>query len=145
MKAPLFFLALVLVGLVGCTPKRDEIPVYHESSEAAAKLAAGLEAKEKGGTVLVVSRESHSMAPTILPGDYLVAVPTPFDALHVGQVVNYRPDWNEKRLTTHRLVGTWPSGAFIAEGDDKANRSETTSQVDATNYVSRVISSHRYP
>lgn len=143
-------LFVVVVGLValttlpGCTVKHEDIAVYHESSPAAAEAAATLEAKDKGGAVHLVAA-TGSMEPTLHGGDYVVGLPTAFADLRVGMIVDYTPDWNERRLTVHRLVATWPDGGFLAEGDGPKNAAETQSRVSTVNYVDHVTSVYRFP
>ena len=138
----------VLVALVlvhsGCAPKRETLAVYHESSPLAASIAAGLEAKDKGGLSYIVA-PTGSMEPTLHGGDFVVGVPTPIAELKVGMIGNYTPERNEKRLTIHRIVATWPTGGFVLEGDGEKNRAETKSIMDATNYANHVISVYRFP
>lgn len=145
--ASLLLLALVvLVALssAGCSPKREEIPVYHESSAVAAAISANLEARDKGGVTHLVL-PTGSMEPTLHGGDIVVGVPTRFADLQVGMIVDYRPAWNAGKLTCHRLVARWPDGGFIAEGDGPKNTAETQSRVDASTYVDHVIAVHRFP
>lgn len=129
---------------VGCAPKREAISVYHETSTIAAKISADLEARDKGGIPYVIM-PTGSMEPTIRGGDYVVSIPTLFADLKVGMIVVYTPEWNGQKVTVHRLVGVWPDGGFIAEGDGPKNTAETQSRVDTSNYLGHVISAHRFP
>lgn len=144
MKSLAIFFVLAVALVTGCARKRETLSVYHESSRVAARIAAELEAKANGGRVYEIA-PTGSMEPTLHGGDYATAVPTRFENLAVGMIVNYRPDWNEKRLTCHRLAATWPNGMFVAEGDGPKNGAETSSQVDAANYVDHVVSVYRFP
>lgn len=146
----LFF--VVILGVVlwivgascGCHPKKEEIALYHSTSVVAAGIAAELEAKDKGGESYVVAA-TGSMMPTLVGSDYVVGVKTPFEELQVGEIVNYFPEWNPNLLVIHRLVGKWPDGGFIAEGDSPKNTAERKSRVTAQNYVNHVISIYRTP
>lgn len=146
----LFF--VVMLGVVlwivgascGCQPKKEEIAVYHNTSDKAASIAADLEARDKGGRSYIVA-PTGSMEPTLKGGDYVVGVKTPFEELQVGEIVNYFPEWNPNLLVIHRLVGKWPDGGWIAEGDSPNNTAETKSRVTAQNYVNKIISVYRTP
>lgn len=128
----------------GCQPTREEIAVHHESSALAVGIAAALEAKDRDGKVYIVA-PTGSMRPTLLDGDYIVALKTPYADLKVGMVVNYFATWNAGKLTCHRIAGSWPTGGFLLEGDGEQNRAETKSKMDATNYVDRIVSAYRWP
>lgn len=143
---------IVLLGFViwllamgcGCQPKREEIAVYHSTSVTAARIASELEAKDKGGLNYLVG-DTASMAPTILPHDYVVAIKTSYADLKIGMVINYFASWNNGKLTCHRIVALWPSGGWILEGDSAKNVAETKWTMDATNYVDHVVSIYRFP
>tara|TARA_R110000868_G_C10731580_1_gene751647 strand:- start:221 stop:613 length:393 start_codon:yes stop_codon:yes gene_type:complete len=129
----------------------EKVVVHHESSAVAAKLAARLEANDKGGKDYW-NGASPSMAPAILPYDAIVAMPTPYADLKVGMVCNYYASWNldangKPKLTCHRIVAVWPDGSFLMEGDapKEQNTAETKSKMDAKNYVDRVVSVYRFP
>jgi hypothetical protein len=81
------------------------------------------------------------MAPTFDNDDYLVGVAKPYDELKEGDVVNYRPKWNDGKLTCHRLVAKDKDG-WIASGDNNG-RSENWERVRPENYVDVVVSVHR--
>lgn len=138
-----FVLWLLAMGC-GCSQKKQEIALYHNTSDKAASIAADLEARDKGGRSYIVA-PTGSMVPTLQGGDYVVGVKTPFEELQVGEIVNYFPEWNPNLLVIHRLVGKWPDGGFIAEGDSTLNRAETKSRVTAQNYVNKIISIYRTP
>ena len=133
---------------MGCVPVKEEVIVYHESSRLAALVAANLEANQKGGLSYFISNKDGSMRPVILPYDYIVAVPTPFEELKIGMVCNYYASWNlgtdgKPILTCHRIVDTWPNGGFLMEGDGPNNTPEKTSGMYRKNYVDHVISTYR--
>ena len=149
LKTAFGFLMLAVVVVIlwlasGCAPKREALAVYHETSVAAQQIAANLEAKDKGGKVYLVG-DSASMAPTILPHDYVVAIPTPFADLQIGMVCNYKADWNNYPSTCHRIVAKWPDGSWLMEGDSEKNTSETHWSMRADNYIDHVISDYRFP
>lgn len=137
--------ALVLLVAPACVPEREDIAVFHESSQAAASVAAHLRAKELGGIVNVTT-DTGSMEPILHGDDYIVSVPTPYEQLEVGMIVTYRPDWNNGRLTCHRLVGRWHiGGGWVVEGDGPKNRAETNERMTKEKYVSHVIAVYRFP
>jgi hypothetical protein len=141
-----YWSAIILILMAGCRPAHEELAVYHASSPAAAEIAAQLEAKEKGGHLFVLAK-TGSMEPTLHGGDCLVGVPTPFKQLQAGMICTYKASWNTFPSTCHRIVGTWPDGTFVMEGDADKNRNtaETTSYMGANNYQFHIVSVHRYP
>lgn len=147
-----YLFGILLLGVVlwivvmgcGCQPKREEIAVYHATSDLAAALAAGSEASSKNGSTYHVG-DSASMAPTILPHDYVVAIKTPYADLKIGMVVDYYATWNNGKLTCHRIVSSWPTGGFVMEGDGQQNTAESKWVMDDKNYVDHVVSAYRFP
>lgn len=134
----------IMVASCGCQPKKEEIALYHSTSVVAARVASELEARDKGGKNYLVG-DTASMAPTILPHDYLVAVPTPYSELRIGMICNYFAAWNHGLLTCHRIVAVWPSGGFIMEGDSAKNLAESKWSMDEGNYLDRIVSCYRFP
>ncbi len=140
----LFILCVLAFCAFGCAQRKDDLTIYHEASSSAASLAAKLEAQEKGGRVYAFS--GTSMEPTLHEGDITVAIPTPFSELRVGMVCNYKASWNNFPVTVHRIVDKWNGReGFVMEGDATTNTAETRSTMDATNYIDRIISVHRFP
>ena len=108
-------------------------------------MAATLEARDKGG-VVYLNGSTASMAPTLLPHDYFVGIPTPYSDLRIGMVCTYKASWNTLPSTCHRIVAKWAGGeGYVMEGDSDRNTAETQSVMNAANYQHHIISAYRFP
>jgi len=121
--------------------KHVDPQVYTYDSEKLRDESAKLEARDKGGFLLLVTGKS-SMEPVIYAGDLLVCVKTEFSDKLKGKVVSYCPKWNQRQNTTHRLVSGDAKNGFIASGDSNP-KSEAFERVRAENFVGEVISIYR--
>lgn len=82
-----------------------------------------------------------SMSPTLDGGDYVVGLGSPLEDASEGDIVNYLPEWNQGKLTIHRLVKKDKDG-WIASGDNN-RRYENWERVTKKNYVDKIVSIHR--
>lgn len=112
-----------------------------EFDDEAAKIAAFYDAiREMGGNAYVAA-DTGSMRPTLDGGDSILCLPVPYEDLKEGDIVNYRPKWNNGKLTIHRLV-LKDKGGWIASGDGN-KRSENWERVTKDNYVDRATQIYR--
>jgi len=77
------------------------------------------------------------MVPTIKDNFIIECIKVNFNELKVGDIVNYKPQWNNYKLTCHRLVMKDKYG-FIASGDNNMY-SESFERITEDNYVNKVI------
>lgn len=82
------------------------------------------------------------MLPTLQPGWYVVADNTSFDKLEVGDIILYKPKWNNGNVVVHRVASIEDSG-IIATGDNN-RRYENWEYITPQNYLGRVVRIHKY-
>ena len=108
------------------------------------KLSAGFAALAKAGAVsgqhYIV--QGTSMLPAIQPGWYVVADKTSFDKLEVGDIILYKPKWNNGNVVVHRVASIENSG-IIATGDNN-RRYENWEYVTPQTYLGKVVRIHKY-
>jgi hypothetical protein len=137
-------IALLVWGLAGCSTvagsRRVDPPLYFETSPIAAEMGARLHAFDVGGMPLRV-KDTHSMEPLLMGGDFVVVAIRPYAELESGRVVSYRADWAEGQIVTHRTVQKDAAG-WIMSGDHNP-RSEPQSRMTERNYIGEVVARWR--
>lgn len=106
---------------LGCTPKRERIPVFSAETPAQAETLAWIDAAAFVGAQVYRVQPTGSMAPTLQAGDFLVVKPLPYADLRVGQMVLYQARW---RKPDEVPVTHWASARAGDEWimDGEANR-----------------------
>ena len=80
----------------------------------------------------------HSMEPTIHAHTLMHRVPTPYSALHLGEIVEYRNDALHCNVS-HRIVGGW-SGHWVMQGDNRAtNPRPDPGYCTPQNYIGEIV------
>lgn len=80
-------------------------------------IGAGL-AVLRIGQLHLLSVQTGSMSPAILPGDAVLVKPP--GQLKLGDVVSYHSPRNPRVTVTHRLVAIGPSGWLTTRGDNRS-------------------------
>ena len=116
----LIALIALFLALVGCTPKRGDIPTYWGNTPAQAQEAARLHARDVGGQYSLIL-PTGSMEPKLSGGDWIVWVARPYSSVRVGLLAIYKARWLPKE---HPQVCHWVSAKHGDEWimDGEANR-----------------------
>lgn len=134
-----------MLGFLGLILKHqkpwEEYPIQVIESERAILDAHKEMAADPQNLRLYVTEPTGSMRPQIESGDIVISKAVPFKELKKGQIVNYRPKWNNGKLTLHRLVENDKDG-WIASGDNNS-RSENWERVTEANYDSVLVRIYR--
>jgi len=85
-------LTALFLALVGCTPKRGDVPTYWGNTPQQALEASKLHARDIGGAYSIIL-PTGSMEPKITGGDYIVYVNRPYSSVKVGMLAIYKARW----------------------------------------------------
>lgn len=114
----LIALIALFLALVGCTPKRGDIPTYWGNTPKQAEEASKLHAKDIGGYYSLIL-PTGSMEPKLSGGDWIVYVARPYSSVKVGMMAIYKARWLPK---DHPQVCHWvaaPQGKeWIMDGQN---------------------------
>lgn len=131
----------LLLFLAGCGyPAHIDPPLYTYESDKIASQSAFLHAIDVGGNYFAV-KDTHSMEPVLLGGDYVVIQPVSFSNLVVGNIVAYNAEWYNNQPVVHRIVGIDSEG-LIMSGDNNPT-SESRFRVTTKNYIGLAIARYR--
>lgn len=126
---PLVALTALLCLPAACTKHQRPwesypVDIRHVSTPAtSAMLDVAKNSTYEVPLFVYVLADTGSMKPSLQGGDYVVSARVPFEQLKLGDIVNYRPVWNSRRLTIHRIVAQSREGWILA--GDNNDRSET--------------------
>ncbi len=84
---------LILPFLLGCTPKRDAVPVIWVKSDAEAWIYSTIKATQIGGRSYKI-QPTGSMEPFLTGGDFIVAdTNVPYKDVKQGWMATYQARW----------------------------------------------------
>lgn len=138
--------ALIVLGVTACVIDRHQRPWLYYPPEVVevenpmrSAIQDGLQSGRQWQIYHVL--DTGSMRPMIRGGDLVLCERVPYEDLRIGDIVSYRPAWNNRRNTLHRLVAK-DSGGWILAGDNNVN-SEVFERMTAENYDSRALRFYR--
>lgn len=143
MKRLLALLSFCL--LVGCGyPKHLDPPLYTFETQMLTALSANAHAKSIGGVCYRLAN-THSMEPSLRGDDYVVIdTRVAFDAVKLGQIVNYLADWQPNGPTVVHRATVRDADGLLVEGDNvDGEHPENHWRVTAANYRGLVAAIYR--
>lgn len=120
---------------------RNPVVVAGKSANEAEQVARANATAKKARIYRIL--DTGSMYPLIRGGQFVVGEPTPYGELQVGDIINYKPEWNGGKPAIHRIVAK-DKGGFLLSGDNNP-RTESWMRVTPENYLDRVTTIYDHP